>query len=103
MADVKMQEKYAELALKTGVNLQKGQALMINSSIEGVEFTRIVVKKAYEIGAKDVIINWTDDEISLLNYQNKTVETLMDVPQWQVDKYLSYAEDGMALLSIRST
>ncbi|WP_440897871.1 aminopeptidase [Amphibacillus sp. Q70] len=103
MADVKLQEKYAELALKTGVNLQKGQALMINSSIEGVDFTRIVVRKAYELGAKDVIINWQDDEITLLKYQNESEEVLMDVPQWQVDKYLSYAEDGVALLSIRST
>lgn len=103
MADVKLQEKYAELALRTGVNLQKGQALMINSSIEGVEFTRIVVRKAYELGAKTVLINWQDDEISLLKYQNESEEVLTDVPQWQVDKYMSFAKDGGALLSIRST
>jgi aminopeptidase len=53
-----MLEKYAELALKRGVNLQKDQMLVINSSIEGAEFTRIVVNKAYEIGAKTVHINW---------------------------------------------
>src|SRR5699024_12110886 len=53
-------EKYAELALKKGVNLQKGQALMINAPIEGAEFTRIVVRKAYELGAKDVHINWAE-------------------------------------------
>ena len=103
MADVKLQEKYAELALRTGVNLQKGQALMINSSIEGVEFTRIVVRKAYELGAKNVLINWQDDEISLLKYQNESEEVLTDVPAWQVDKYLDFAKDGGALLSIRST
>lgn len=103
MADVKLLEKYAELALRTGVNLQKGQALMINSSIEGVEFTRIVVRKAYELGAKTVLINWQDDEISLLKYQNESEEVLTDVPQWQVDKYISFAKDGGALLSIRST
>src|SRR5690625_6662735 len=62
-------EKYAELALKTGVNLQKGQALMINSTIEGADFTKIVVRKAYELGAKDVLINWSDDELTLLKYQ----------------------------------
>lgn len=47
-----MLEKYAELALKTGVNLQRNQALVINSSIEGADFTRIVARKAYEHGAK---------------------------------------------------
>lgn len=103
MADLNMQEKYAELALRTGVNLQKGQALMINSSIEGADFTRILVRKAYELGAKDVIINWQDDEISLLRYENAPEEVLTTVPQWMVDKYLYYAEDGVALLSVRST
>lgn len=103
MADLNMQEKYAELALRTGVNLQKGQALMINSSIEGADFTRIIVRKAYELGAKDVMINWQDDEISLLRYENAPEEVLTTVPQWMVDKYLYYAEDGVALLSVRST
>lgn len=98
-----MQEKYADLALRTGVNLQKGQALMVNSSIEGAEFTRIVVRKAYELGAKDVLVNWQDDELTLLKYQNAPEEVLTTIPQWQVDKNLAFAKDGAALLSIRST
>ncbi|MRH44039.1 aminopeptidase [Aquibacillus halophilus] len=103
MADQKMQEKYAELALRTGVNLQKGQALVVNSSIEGADFTRIVVKKAYELGAKNVHVNWADDELTLLKYENAPDEVLTTIPQWHVDQYLSFAEDGAALLSIRST
>lgn len=103
MSDLKLQEKYAELALKTGVNLQKDQVLMINSSIEGVAFTRILVKKAYELGAKDVVINWQDDEITLARYQHASEEALTTVPQWMVDKYMHYAETGVALLSVRST
>jgi len=66
MASIELQEKYAELALKTGVNLQKGQALMINAPLEGADFTKIVARRAYEIGAKDVHINWVDDELTLL-------------------------------------
>ena len=103
MADLKLQEKYAELALRTGVNLQKGQALMVNSSIEGVEFTRIVVRKAYELGAKKVTINWQDDDITLLKYLHESEEVLTDISDWQVEKYLEFAKDGGALLSIRST
>lgn len=40
MIEQQTMEKYAELALKTGVNLQKGQALMINAPLEGMEFTK---------------------------------------------------------------
>jgi aminopeptidase len=103
MAEQQMLEKYAELALKTGVNLKENQVLMINSSIEGVDFTRILVKKAYELGAKDVVINWQDDEITLERYLHAAEEALTTIPQWLVDKYLYYAEDDVALLSVRST
>lgn len=97
------QEKYAELALRTGVNLQKGQALMINAPIEGAEFTRTVVRKAYEIGAKDVHINWVDDELTLLKYEHAPEEVIASYPDWKVKLHDFYAEDGAAVLSIRST
>ncbi|QKY70541.1 aminopeptidase [Lentibacillus sp. CBA3610] len=103
MADQKMKEKYAELALRTGVNLQKNQALMINAPIEGADFTRTVAKKAYEMGAKDVHINWEDDELTLLKYENAPDEVIGTFPEWKVKLLDTYAEDGAAVLSIRST
>ena len=103
MANQKNMEKYAELALKTGVNLQPDQPLLVNAPIEGADFTRIVVRKAYELGARNVEVNWSDDALTLLKYENVPEEVLTDVPQWQVDKYLSFAKKGAAILSIRST
>src|SRR5699024_3918526 len=103
MVSQETQEKYAELALRTGVNLQEGQALMINAPIEGAEFTKKVVRKAYEMGAKDVHINWVDDEITLLKYENAPEEVIANYPEWKVNLHDFYAEDGAAVLSIRST
>lgn len=103
MASQELQEKYAELALKTGVNLQKGQALMINAPIEGADFTKIVVRKAYELGAKDVHINWVDDEITLLKYENAPDEVIASYPDWKVQLHDDFAKDGAAVLNIRST
>ncbi|RKQ31502.1 aminopeptidase [Oceanobacillus halophilus] len=103
MVDKKTLEKYAELALKTGVNLQANQAVMINAPIEGADFTRIVAKKAYELGAKDVHINWSDDELTLLKYENVPDEVIGSFPDWRVKLHDTYAEDGAAVLSIRST
>lgn len=57
-------EQYAELAVKVGVNIQKGQYLLINTSTDTLEFTRMVVKKAYEAGAGRVQVNLTDPEIT---------------------------------------
>ncbi|MFD2209876.1 aminopeptidase [Virgibacillus halophilus] len=103
MTDVQIKEKYAELALKTGVNLQKGQALMINAPIEGADFTRLVAKKAWQLGAKDVHINWVDDELTLLKYEYAPEEVIADYPEWKVKLHDTFAEDGGAVLNIRST
>ncbi|WP_085993965.1 aminopeptidase [Oceanobacillus senegalensis] len=103
MVNQKSLEKYAELALKTGVNLQKNQAIMINAPIDGADFTRIVARKAYEMGAKDVHINWTDDELTLLKYENAPDEVIGNFPEWRVKLHDMYAEDGACVLSIRST
>ncbi|GAB2542419.1 aminopeptidase [Gracilibacillus alcaliphilus] len=102
MVQQQLLEKYATLALKTGVNLQKNQALMINSSIEGAAFTRIVARKAWELGAKNVHINWSDDQLTLLKFQHAPEEVLTNIPEWQIAKQLYFAEDGAALLSITS-
>ncbi|WP_101842289.1 aminopeptidase [Halobacillus sp. Marseille-P3879] len=96
-------EKYAELALKTGVNLQDDQRLMINSNIEGAPFTRIVARKAYEMGAKDVYIVWGDDELTRMRYEYADVEVLKEVPEWQRQMFDYFGEEGAAVLSIRST
>lgn len=103
MVDQKTKEKYAELALRTGVNLQKNQALMINAPIEGADFTRIIVRKAYELGAKDVHVNWSDDELTLLKFENAPDDVLAHFPEWRVKQNESFAEDGAALLSISAT
>lgn len=103
MVSQKTKEKYAELVLRKGVNLQKKQALMISAPIEGADFAKIVVRKAYEMGAKDVHINWSDDELTLLKFENAPDEVLENFPEWKVKLHDSYAEDGVAVLSIHST
>ena len=103
MINKKLKEKYAELALRTGVNLQEGQALLVNAPIEGADFARIVVRKAYELGAKNVHVHWVDDELTLLKYEHAPDDVLGHYPEWLVNMQESFAEDGGAVLSIRST
>lgn len=44
---MKMLEKYANLVVRAGVNLQDKQQLVINSPIECASFARMIAKKAY--------------------------------------------------------
>lgn len=95
-------EKYAELAVKVGVNVQKGQTLAINAAIDNAEFIRIVVKKAYEAGAKNVIVNWNDDVVSRLKYDLAPDEAFNEYPQWRAREMEELAESGAAFMSVVS-
>ncbi|GAA0435884.1 aminopeptidase [Lentibacillus halophilus] len=103
MVSTQTMEKYANLALRTGVNLQDNQALMINAPIEGADFARVVARKAYDMGAKDVHINWADDELTRLKFEHAPDEVIGTIPQWKVDLYEGYAKDGAAVLSINAS
>ncbi|MBU5484710.1 aminopeptidase [Clostridium sp. MSJ-11] len=103
MEHIETFKKYARLAVKTGVNLQKGQTLVISAPVECVEFVRLIVDIAYDEGARDVVLNWKDDLISKTRYLKAPEEIFEEMPQWQKDFYLHYSRGGAAFLSISAS
>jgi aminopeptidase len=94
-------DQYAELVVKVGLNVQEGQRLLVNASIEQAEFARKVVKHAYDNGCKQVFVNWTDTETRRIHLTGASEEVLKDnIPQWEIDKYNSLAENHDCLLMI---
>ena len=96
-------EKYALLLVKTGINIQKDQTLVINSPIECASFTRIVSRIAYIEGAREVVINWRDELSSRIKFMNAPEEVFCEYPDWQRDFYVSSARKGAAFLSISAS
>ncbi|WP_121661254.1 aminopeptidase [Metabacillus litoralis] len=96
-------EKYAELAVRVGVNIQPNQNLTINASTEVVEFVRLVVKKAYEAGARNVYVEWHDDVITRTRFELASEEALSDYPEWKAKGLETLAEHDGAFMSIISS
>lgn len=96
-------EKYAELAVKVGVNVQKGQTLVINTSLDAAELVRLVVKKAYEVGAHNVIVNWNDDTVSRLKYDLAPDEVFNEYPPHRAKEMEQLVKDGACFMSIISS
>lgn len=96
-------EKYAELTVKIGVNIQKGQTLVINAPLPAVQFVRAVAKKAYEAGAKNVHVDWSDEELTLIKYTNAPDEAFTEYPMWRAEGYEQMAKEGAAFLSIHAS
>ncbi|CQR46116.1 Aminopeptidase 2 [Paraliobacillus sp. PM-2] len=93
-------EKYARLILETGVNLQLKQGLIINAPIEAAPFVRLLVKKAYDLGAKNVHIEWNDGELTYLKMKHAPMHVLETFPKWKADGLLEMVRDGYSLLTI---
>ncbi|RKL67932.1 aminopeptidase [Salipaludibacillus neizhouensis] len=96
-------EKYAELTVKVGVNIQEGQTLVINGPVGGAEFVRLVAKKAYEAGAKHVHVEWNDDDLARLRYDLAPFEAFKEFPVWKAKGFEEMAENGAAFMTIKST
>ncbi len=77
-------EQYAELTVYVGLNVQKGQLIVINTTTDTLEFTRIVVKKAYEAGAKRVQVNYEDPVLTRTHFDLAPDEAFQDYPEWSV-------------------
>ncbi|EIW20543.1 MULTISPECIES: aminopeptidase [Pelosinus] len=103
MMDHTMLEKYARLIVKTGVNIQKDQTLVIASPIECAFFARMIAQYAYEEGARDVVVAWKDELLSKIRFLQAPEEVFEEFPEWQKDFYLSYVKQGAAFVSIAAS
>ena len=96
----KLKRDYAELVIKSGVNIQKGQRLQITSEIECADFARLCADAAYDAGCKEVLFRWTDDELTRMKYLKAADEVFDSVYSWVVDRANSLADEGCAFLTI---
>ena len=95
-------EKYAQLAVKVGVNIQKGQLLVIHASIEDGIFARLLQRVAYDAGASHVVMDWFDLYTDKLFYLRAADEWIDLAPDWKVHQYEEWDLAGAAYLHIES-
>lgn len=100
MVNEKYIKNLAETAVKIGVNIQPDQYLVINSPIETAEFAREIAKSAFEAGAVDVFINYTDEKFSKIRLDSASKETLKEVPDWWTERLDDFIKKGAAVISI---
>lgn len=96
-------EKYADLIVKVGVNIQKGQTLVIISPIECAAFARMIGQTAYQSGARDVVISYKDELFTKIRFLEAPEEVFEEFPTWQKEFYLSYVKQGAAFVSIAAS
>lgn len=94
--------QYAEFAVRVGVNPQPGQTLIISAPVEGAAFARMCAEAAYDAGAREVVMKYSDERFARLRLERTDLATLEAVPPYEVRSYLDYAEreGGACILNI---
>ncbi|MED2974246.1 aminopeptidase [Fictibacillus sp. B-59209] len=94
--------RYAEIIVKIGLNIQKGQTLVVFAPVSAVAIVRLIVKTAYESGAYDIYVDWNDDEIVRLKYELASEDSLKDYPMFKLKGIEELIDSNGALLFIRA-
>ena len=97
--------KYAAFTVQVGVNVQKGQTLIIRCPVEGAYFGRACMEAAYKAGARDVVIRWEDEKAARIRMELGEEEALSETKPYELRSYLDYAESegGCCLLAIHAS
>ena len=102
MENKKLRE-YAKLLVRVGLNVQKGQRMIISSPVECAFFARMCAEEAYAIGCKEVVMNWNDDAMTRMKYLHAEEEIFETVPLWRRHFFNDAALEGTAYLAISAT
>jgi aminopeptidase len=95
--------KYADVVVHIGLNLRKGQRLLIRGILEDAPLIRKVTESAYKAGALLVEVAYGDERITRIRFEHADPNTLTDVPNWLYTRYEEYYERMDAELAIAST
>ncbi len=84
--------EYARLIVRCGVNVQKGQEVLIQTDLDQPEFVKLVVEEAYKAKAKEVTVQWSYQPLQKIHTRYQSVKTLGQVKEWQRARQQHYCD-----------
>lgn len=102
MSDTFQEQKarYAELLVRTGVNLQPGQGLVVRAELAHAELVRLVTAAAYDAGALYVDVLWSDDLTQTARMRHSTADGFDFFPDFEEARLREYLSRGWARLAL---
>jgi len=105
MKDIQLlKRQYAQLIAKEGINIEKGQSLIIKTSLATYPFASLIGQEAYTLGAKHVEIRV--DDLSLLSSRIEIQEDeqeLSYLPPFYEDEEELMVKEGWGYIKIDNT
>lgn len=84
--------KYAKLIAVKGVNIQKGQDVIVVCGLDQPKFIELLVDECYKAGAKKVTVEFRHEPLYKLHVRHQTVTTLAAVEEWEKARFQHYVD-----------
>ena len=84
--------KYARLIARAGVNIQKGQEVIIGCDLDQPKFVEMLVDECYKAGAKKVTVRFDYQPLEKLHVRHQSVTTLAKVEEWEKERLRHYTD-----------
>jgi aminopeptidase len=93
-------DRYAELVVRVGANVQPGQQVYVRAELEHAAMARAVVEQAYLAGAFRVILDYTDGHVRRSALDHAPLDALTSAPHWMLERLSEQEQVGAALISL---
>src|SRR3954464_243967 len=93
-------EDYARLVVRVGVDVQRGQDVIVHADIDQAPFVRAVVAEAYRAGARCVDVDYRDPYVRRALVAEGSEESLGVTPASSLARIRHAAENGSAVIAV---
>lgn len=95
-------QKYAELIVKVGVNVQPGQEVVLYINVDQQHLAHLIVKEAYRAGAGKVMVKWNDTFTQYEFLKHASNEFLKNTPEFSKKEAQYIADHRCCRISVIS-
>ncbi len=93
-------ERYAELIVRVGANVEEGQPVVVLGLVEHAPLVRAIARQSYKAGAKLVTVLYGDTHLKHAAIALGPEAMLGHSPQWMIDFARTWGPDRAALISL---
>jgi aminopeptidase len=95
------EERYAELVVRVGANVQPGQLVDVLAGLEHVAIVREVARAAYRAGARYVDVRYVDPHVRrALIESNAGDDVLSWTPPWLLSRERAFGDEHAAVVAL---
>ncbi len=87
-------DRYAELIIRSGLNVRAGQQVLMTAPLEAVDLVRRVTFHAYKAGASLVTTLYSDEQTSLMRFRHGAETAFDAAPGWLFNGMAEAFRDG---------